>query len=362
MSERIKDPPARAKAKGKPPGDALPKPRGPGAKPAAARDRPSVVPLAKAEGQKPPVLLQPPPARPRRFSSSAIGQRSIAWLMHLLFDICRVTGRRFSARFQSELLREIGPFVREHRVALANLEAAFPEKPPEERAQILSNVWDNLARTTNDYAFLKEIVAAFDPDRPTGGLIEHSGMEHVIGLREGGKPGIVFGAHLGNWELAAAVGRKVGVPITALYRPPANPYIAREIERRRDFVDQLIVSGRGAALQVAAALQAGRNIGVIIDQRLQEGVEIPFFGRPSMSNPIVGILARHFECPVHGARAIRLPGGRFRLEFSAPLDLPRDGKGRIDADASNRLVHGMVEQWVREYPDQWLWLHDRWRM
>jgi KDO2-lipid IV(A) lauroyltransferase len=106
----------------------------------------------------------------------------------------------------------------------------------------------------------------------------------------------------------------------------------------------------------------GSHIGVIVDQRLGEGVSLPFFGRPALSNPIVGLLARHFECPVHGARAVRLPGGRFFMEMSPPLDLPRDGKGRVDADATNRLVHGVVESWVREHPEQWLWLHDRWRM
>lgn len=303
-----------------------------------------------------------PQSKSRKLFDTPTGQRTVAWLMHVLFEACRLTGRRFSSRFQADFAREVGPFFREHRIALENLALAFPEKPAEERAQILSNVWANLARTMNDYAFLRELVAAFDPARPDGGLLEHHGIEHVFALRDSGRPGIIFGAHVGNWELAAAVGRTLGIPITALYRPPANPHIAEEIERRRAFVDRLVVSGRGAALQVAAALQSGRHIGVIIDQRLQEGVPIPFFGRPAMSNPIVGILARLFDCPVHSARTIRLPGGRFRLEFSPPLDLPRDKKGRVDADAANRMVHGIVEDWVREYPDQWLWLHDRWKM
>jgi len=209
---------------------------------------------------------------------------------------------------------------------------------------------------------MKDLVASFEPDRPSGGVIEHSGIEDVYRLRDGGKAGIIFGAHYGTWELSAAIGRSLGVPITALYRPPRNPFVGAELERRRYFVDKLVASGRGAALQVAGALMRGSHIGVIIDQRISEGPLIPFFGRPAHSNPIVGLLARHFECPVHGARSIRLPGGRFHAEFSPPLELPRDQKGRVDADATNRLVHGMVESWVRERPEQWLWVHDRWRL
>jgi len=218
----------------------------------------------------------------------SLRRRAVAWLMHVMFEICRATGRRFSSRFMVELARELGPFFREHRIALDSLAKAFPEKSAVERAQIASNVWANLAATTNDYAFLNEIVATFDAKKPSGGLIEHTGIEHVYALRDGGKPGIIFGAHVGNWELAAALGKELGIAITALYRPPTNPFIAKELERRRSFVDQLVVSGRGAALQVAAALQGGRHIGVIIDQRMQ-GPAMPFFGRPALSNPIVDV-------------------------------------------------------------------------
>jgi KDO2-lipid IV(A) lauroyltransferase len=317
---------------------------------------------ARKPRQKRPAPLPEPPERHSfdRLVRTAFGQRAVAGLMHVLFESARLVGRRAASRFASDVLREFGPFVREHALAAENLAAAFPEKSAEERAAILSGVWDNLARATIDYAFMKEIVASFDPDRPSGGPIEHVGLQYVYGLRDGGKAGIIFGAHYGNWELSAAVGRRLGVPITALYRPPTNPYVAAEMERRRYFVEKLVVSGRGAAIQVAAAMMRGSHLGVIIDQRIGDDA-LPFFGRPALSNPIVGLLARHFECPVHGARAIRLPGGRFFMEMSPPLELPRDDKGRVDADATNRLVHGTVESWVREHPEQWLWLHDRWR-
>jgi KDO2-lipid IV(A) lauroyltransferase len=322
-------------------------------------------PGARSRPAKPPAAPAAASADRHSFDSllkTAAGQRTVAGLMHILFEMSRIMGRRAASRLASDFLREFGPFVREHALAAENLAAAFPEKSPEERARILSGAWDNLARSTIDYAFMKDMVASFDPDRPTGGVIEHIGIEHVYRLRDEGKAGIVFGAHCGNWEIGAAIGRRLGVPITALYRPPRNPFVAAEIERRRYFLDKLVASGRGAAFQVAGALMRGSHIGVLIDQRISEGPRMPFFGRPAHSNPIVGLLVRHFECPVYGVRSIRLPGGRLQTEMTAPLELPRDAQGRIDADATNRLVHGVVESWIREHPDQWLWMHDRWRL
>ena len=172
----------------------------------------------------------------------------------------------------------------------------------------------------------------------------------------------MFAAHIGNWELPAALGAKMGLEVAALYRPPANPHVADEMERRRRFIKKLVVSKKGAALQVARALRRGEHVGIIVDQRIADGQKIDFLGRPSLSNPLVGVLARMFDLPVHGARAIRRPGGRFMVELTPALDLPRDAAGRVDAEGANVVVHALVEQWIREDPEQWLWMHDRWRL
>jgi KDO2-lipid IV(A) lauroyltransferase len=78
-------------------------------------------------------------------------------------------------------------------------------------------------------------------------------------------------------------------------------------------------------------------------------------------NPLLARFARLFECPVHGSRVIRLPDGRYRFEVTDALDLPRDRDGKVDVAASMQMVTAMVESWVREYPEQWLWIHRRWR-
>ena len=163
--------------------------------------------------------------------------------MHALFESSRFAGRERSSRFVAGWLRVFGPLMAEQKIGMVNLAAAFPELDAAARTKILSGVWENLGRTTVEYAFLQDIVDAFEVTCPVGGMVEHIGVEHAHALRDGAKPGIIFGAHIGNWELTAAIGAKIGLPVTTLYQPPTNPYIAAEIERRRShFIDKLVIA------------------------------------------------------------------------------------------------------------------------
>jgi KDO2-lipid IV(A) lauroyltransferase len=80
-----------------------------------------------------------------------------------------------------------------------------------------------------------------------------------------------------------------------------------------------------------------------------------------LTNPVLAKFARRFDCPVHGVRVIRLPGHRFRLELTPPLDLPRDAEGLVDVEGATAMMTATIAGWVREHPGQWLWMHRRWR-
>jgi KDO2-lipid IV(A) lauroyltransferase len=130
---------------------------------------------------------------------------------------------------------------------------------------------------------------------------------------------------------------------------------------RERLMGTLVDSGRGASFQIAAALDRGAHLGMLVDQRIGSGISVPFFGRPALTNTLPARLAREYDCPVHGARAVRLPGGRLHLELTPEIVLPRDHHGLVDVEAATRRINEIVEGWVREHPDQWFWLHDRWR-
>jgi KDO2-lipid IV(A) lauroyltransferase len=123
----------------------------------------------------------------------------------------------------------------------------------------------------------------------------------------------------------------------------------------------LISTSLDAPLKIAEALQRGAHVGMLVDQYYVRGVPVTFFGRRTLANPLLARLARHFDCPIHGTRVIRLPGHRFRGELTEEIKPARDPDGKIDITGTMQIITSVVEGWIREYPEQWLWLHRRWR-
>ena len=123
----------------------------------------------------------------------------------------------------------------------------------------------------------------------------------------------------------------------------------------------LIRSRAQAPLEMAASLARGEHLGMLVDQHFSRGVDVTFFGRRCKANPTIARLARQFDCPVVGVRVIRLPDRKFRIAAEGPLTLPRDAEGRIDVPATSQLITTVIERWIREHPEQWLWFHRRWR-
>lgn len=264
--------------------------------------------------------------------------------------------------FADRAARRIGPWFGRHRIAVGNLRLAFPEKSEAEVQAIASDMWGNMARLAGEYVFLDRLFD-YDPDSPVPGRVEVIGKELFARLREEKKPHIFFTGHLGNFELLPVAGATYDLPVTALFRAPNNPYIAKYVFRTRaESMGELLASRAGAAFALARILERGGNVGMLVDQKFRRGVRTTFFGRPCLTSPLLAKLARQFECDVYPAHAIRLPGNRFRLHMHDRLELPRDASGRVDVQATCQLLNDTVEQWVREDPGQWMWFHKRWQM
>ena len=268
-----------------------------------------------------------------------------------------------TANLFGRIARLIGPMMREQKVGRANLTAAFPEKSPAEIEAILAGVWDNLGRVGAEFAHLDHIWE-YDPARPEDSRIEidKRSYELFMQLRFDGKPALIFAGHLANWELPALAAVAHGLDTAILYRRPNIASADRIIQNMRTVkMGTLIPAGRDAPLKLAEALKNCQHVGMLVDQYLTNGVEVTFFGRKTMANPMLARLLRQIECPIHGVRIIRLPGHRFRAELSEEVKPVRDAAGQIDIKGTMQAVTSVIEGWIREYPDQWLWLHRRWR-
>lgn len=264
--------------------------------------------------------------------------------------------------FADRLTRKIGPRMRRHQLMLTNLRNAFPEKSEAEIEEIARASWGNMGRLAAEYVFLDRLFD-FDPFSDKPGRIEVSGIPIFLDLRDNPRPFIVFTGHTGNFELLPVAGAAFGLKVTVLFRPPNNPYVAQKVfDFRAKRMGNLVPSHAGSSFALARELEAGRGVGVLVDQKFRKGLKTLFFGRDVKTNPLLPKLVRQFNCEVYPARCIRLPGNRYRLEIEPKLEMPRNEAGGLDLTATAQLLNDKVESWVRENPEQWLWYHDRWNI
>ena len=282
-------------------------------------------------------------------------------LVGFLFAVLRAFNPDRASDACGWLARRVGPWLKEHRIGRRQLQAAFPDKDAAWIDATLTGAWDNLGRVVGEYVHLDRLWD-FDPAHPDAGRILTDAGPVLEELRADGKPALLFAAHLGNWELPAVAAAAHGLAAAVVYRMPNSPSVAARIAAiRAGLMGRLIRSRREAVFEMATALNNGEHLGMLVDQFFARGVDVEFFGRICKANPTLARLARQYDCPVYGVRIIRLPDRRFRLTTTGPLDLPRDADGQIDVAAAAQVITGVVEGWIREHPDQWLWFHRRWR-
>lgn len=295
----------------------------------------------------------------KRVANSAVGVTAIG-----LLKLLRLTNPDTMGNIAGRFMRTVGPLLPENRIGRANLTAAFPEKSATEIDTILHGVWDNLGRIAAEFAHLDRL-SDFDPWHPERSKrieARSSDLDRFFKLIEQRRPAIIFAAHFANWELPAVCAAACKQDTAVLYRRPNNPAIDKWLhDTRAAAMGMLIPTGLDAPIKLAEALGRGTHVGMLVDQYYSRGVDVTFFGRRTKANPLLARLARHLDCPIHGLRVIRLPDHRFRVELSEQVQPVRDADGKVYIAGTTQAIMSVVEGWIREYPEQWLWVHRRWR-
>jgi len=250
------------------------------------------------------------------------------------------------------LARTVGPHLKVSRVARQNLRQAFPSMTEEVLSTTVMEVWDNLGRVVGEFPHLQEIADH---------RLEIIGAEHVEAMRVDGKPGILIAAHFGGWELSGPIAKHLGLPVHVIYRAANNPWVETLFRKGRGVAaESFIAKGSRGARKALEVLKSGGHLGMLVDQKMNDGISVPFMGRDAMTAPAVAHFALKFRCPVVPGRIERLPGVRFRVTFEPPVALPESGNRDRDAREMMGTINEIIAGWVRERPGQWLWLHRRW--
>ncbi len=275
---------------------------------------------------------------------------AVSWwlLKHLPPDLASAIGRR--------IIGLVGPRVVKHGKIKNNLAIAFPDLRPDEVEQLARGVWGNLGAVIGEYPHL-ETICAHEADSRLE-IVTH---EKVKALQRAGKPVVFVGAHLGNWEVAAPTGVRLGFRMLLVYSPQQNPWIERLVRDRREALGLELVTKEQAMRSLMQQLREGGSVGMLTDQRVDSGEPVPFLGHNMWTTVIPARLALKFGCALVPARVERLQGARFRVTVHEPIRLDEqaaDDKAQVLH--MTRQVNALFEAWIREKPEQWTCTKRRW--
>lgn len=252
--------------------------------------------------------------------------------------------------------RLIGPRLPLGRKARENVRHAFPGMDDAGIERIVRGAFDNFVRAAIEYLYLPKIHAELEKS------VEIVGAEHFERLRDDGRPGLLVGAHLANLEMIVLAAGLHGLERTIVYRAFNNARIDRKARQYHERLGiELIAKGHRGGLALARRLREGGHVIIMADQRFGRGVAIPFFGREAMTAPAIAKLALDFDAPLLPVQVERIAGARFRVTAHPPIEpAPTDDR---DADIHRLLseITARIETWIRARPEQWLWMHNRWK-
>lgn len=274
--------------------------------------------------------------------------------------LLRVLGAEAASNLGGFIARTIGPWLPVTRVADANLSAALPELSRSERKHIIRAVWDNLGRTVAELPH----VASLRRDTPAGPGYSFENAEVLEALAKRGGPAILVSAHYGNWEVLAHACAACGIPLSGVFRAADNPLLNALIQelRQRAAGQGIAMFAKGAAGARAAMahLLRGGFLGMLVDQKMNDGIEARLFGLPAMTAPAAAGFAIRFNCPIICGRIERVGPARFRVIVEDPLIPPNTGNRQADMKMLTQTINDVLEGWIRARPGAWLWLHRRW--
>jgi KDO2-lipid IV(A) lauroyltransferase len=276
-----------------------------------------------------------------------VALRCAIWIFRLIpVDI--------ASRLMGAGWRRLGPFNSRHKRALRHLALAFPDMPESERERIVRGMWENLGRVAAETFHIDRLLKQNQRFEP---IADDFTSEVLAGHRAC----LFVSLHSANWELCVQPAVARGLEITGVYQALRNPEADKALRAlRRDlYKGGLLSKSHSTARKILATLKSGGVVAMMGDLRETRGIQVPFFGQPAFANPVPASLARACNVPIVLGRVVRKHGVNFRIEGRA-VTVPVTGDRQADIEAATAQIHAIFEGWIRECPDQWMWIHKKW--
>lgn len=288
----------------------------------------------------------------REWLEFAVVRALVALLGSLPRGIARAVGAGLGAAAYGLLsrLREVG---------LSNLELAFPEKSAEERQQILRRLYRNLGWLLAEFCQMPHYTL-----ENTSSFLRYEGLQHYLAAREHGKGVLIVTGHLGAWELSSYYHSLMGYPMSIVIRRLDNARVDRLVNSIRCLHGNRVLHKDDFARGLLAAMRHGETVGILMDTNMTppQGVFVPFFGREACTaSGLARVALKTGAAVLPGFMMWEEPERKYVLHFGEEIPLVVTGDDEADALANTARFTTVIEDWVRRYPDQWLWVHRRWK-
>ena len=282
-------------------------------------------------------------------------------LEYLLFILLTRTLRLLSvdnsASLCSFIAKKIGPYLRVTKTARKNLKRVYGNETDIEK--VINDLWDNYGRYIGEFPFIN-VLDSSELDK----RVKVIGLEKVEAFKKANQPFILFLGHQANWDFVIRKINDIYPKFGIAYRKANNPYVDREIlkERENDQHITMIAKGPSGAKSIIKAIKSGVSLAMLVDQKMNNGIEVPFFGFPAMTAPALARISLQYKYPIVPLQIVRIgKSSYFELILHDPL------KPLIDKDIEKSCynimleINKILEQWIREKPEQWFWFHNRWK-
>ncbi|MDA7705386.1 lysophospholipid acyltransferase family protein [Rickettsiales bacterium] len=281
-------------------------------------------------------------------------------LVRIFILIFQIIGFEKSTKLSIFLTKNIGKILSVHNLAKNNIKKSLKKLSDAEINNILDKMWDNLGKVITEYYFINK--KSKNEFNKTITLDEKS-KKNLQKLKRSKKGGILFSAHYGSWEVGARYFSMNDFKCKILYRPLNNKYVDKLLSLDQRSGMDMIGKGAAGSKEIMKCLKNNEFIIIMADQRVGDGIKVPFFGRKALTSPSFAKLSLRYNIPLIPVRIIREDNNKFNIEISDSITIPKDKELTMDKKIYKitREINKIIEKWIKQYPEQWFWVHNRWK-
>lgn len=278
--------------------------------------------------------------------------------VRIAFFIFTILGLKNSSNLGSFLTRKVGKLLSVHKLARNNMKKALPDLSDVQIENNLNDMWDNLGRIAGEFIhccrFTKsQIMNYIQEDKDT--------LKNIENIKKNYNGGIIFSAHTGSWEVGPKFFSHHGINVKSVYRPLNNMAVENLTSKIRHI--DLIPKTTQGNKQIISEIKKGNYIIIMADQKVSNGVDVPFFHDKALTTPSIAKLALKYDIPLIPTRIVRIGKGfKFRVDVEKPIKFKKE---KVISDEQifslTKKINEKLESWIRQYPAQWFWVHNRWK-